>query len=216
MSPPVAALGGDGTSPLYPVRYSVGLISWHGGVPPCLATTRLSRRERGSCGARPLRQSYITPHCPQCPPVATLKLRLVPVTASRPSGEGNGPLCKIAFAGYGRTAVGASRSLARPTRRRLAPLWLLWRCGIGQALRAAFWSVACGQSSCVCPAHPVASPLRGIGLALGARPPPRGSLSPAQLCSLYRNRLCSWQHMQSGQAGLSARKPAWPPTCLCT
>ncbi len=32
---------------------------------------------------------YITPHCPQCPPVAALKLRLVPVTAARPSGEGN-------------------------------------------------------------------------------------------------------------------------------
>lgn len=29
---------------------------------------------------------YITPHCPQCPPVAALKLRLVPVTASRPIG----------------------------------------------------------------------------------------------------------------------------------
>ena len=29
---------------------------------------------------------YITPHCPQCPPGATLKLRLVPVTATRPVG----------------------------------------------------------------------------------------------------------------------------------
>ena len=29
---------------------------------------------------------YITPHCPQCPPVAALKLRLVPVTAARPIG----------------------------------------------------------------------------------------------------------------------------------
>ena len=50
---------------------------------------------RGSCGARPLRQSYITPHCPQCPPVAALKLRLVPVTASRPSGEGNRRYAKL-------------------------------------------------------------------------------------------------------------------------
>ena len=134
---------------------------------------------RGSCGTRPLRQSYITPHCPQCPPVATLKLHLVPVTASRPSGEGNGPLCKIAFAGYGRTAVGASRLLARPTRRRLAPLWLLWRCGIGQALRAVFWSVACGQLSCVCPAHPVASPLRGFGPALVCPSAPKGLPQPS-------------------------------------
>ncbi len=60
----------------------------------------------------------------------------VAVTASRPSGEGNGPLCKIAFAGVGRTAVGTFRSHPRPTRRRLAPLWLLWHCGIGLALRA--------------------------------------------------------------------------------
>jgi hypothetical protein len=32
---------------------------------------------------------YITPHCIQCPAVTALKLRFVPVTASRPSGEGN-------------------------------------------------------------------------------------------------------------------------------
>jgi hypothetical protein len=41
---------------------------------------------RGSCGTRPLRQSYITPHCPQCLAVAALKLRLVPVTAGAPFG----------------------------------------------------------------------------------------------------------------------------------
>jgi len=41
---------------------------------------------------------YITPHCPQCPAVTALKLHLVPVTASRPSGEGNGTLCKVAYA----------------------------------------------------------------------------------------------------------------------
>ena len=41
---------------------------------------------------------YITPHCPQCPAVAALKLRFVPFTASRPSGEGNGTLCKVAYA----------------------------------------------------------------------------------------------------------------------
>ena len=43
-----------------------------------------------------------------------------------------------------------------------------------------FWSVACGQSSCMCPAHPC-GPRRyaAFGPALGARPPPRGSLIPA-------------------------------------
>jgi hypothetical protein len=86
VGPPVAALGGNPTSPLYPVRCSVASASGQGGLPPCPGTTRLSRGVRGSCGTRPLRQSYITPHCPQCPPVAALKLRLVPVTASRPVG----------------------------------------------------------------------------------------------------------------------------------
>lgn len=170
---------------------------------------------RGSCGTRPLRQSYITPHCPQCPPVSRkLLLWQPPLRALRVKATGVMQNC---LRWSGRTAVGAPRSHSRPTRRRLAPLWRLWHRGIGQALRAAFWSVACGQSCCVCPAHPLASPLRGIGLALGARPPPRGSLSPAQMCSVVSgNRLGSWRHMQSGLAGLSARKSAWPLTCLFT
>jgi len=37
-----------------------------------------------------------------------------------------------------------------------------------------FWSVACGQSYCVCPARPVASPLRGIGPALVCPSAPKG------------------------------------------
>ena len=102
VSPPVAALGGNVTSPLDPVRCSVVSASGQGGVPPYPRTTRLSRGVRGSCGTRalyghPLR-FYITPHCPQCPAVAALKLRFVPFTASRPSGEGNGTLCKVAYA----------------------------------------------------------------------------------------------------------------------
>ena len=55
VSPPVAALGGSGTSPLDSVRCSVVSVSGHGGIPPCPRTTRLSRGVRGSCGARPLR-----------------------------------------------------------------------------------------------------------------------------------------------------------------
>ena len=60
------------------------------------------------------------------------------------------------------------------------PLCLSWHLGIGQALRAVCWSVACGQSWGVCPPHPYASQLRGISPARwSARPPPRGgSLSP--------------------------------------
>ena len=69
----------------------------------------------------------------------------------------------MAFAKIGRTAVGASRSLARPTRRRLRALVVavaLWhqsgaaRCVVGQ------WPAA---SHVVCaPAHPCTSPLRGL------------------------------------------------------
>ena len=55
VSPPVAALGGNGTSPLYPVRCSVASVSGHGGVPPCPGSTRLSRGVRGFCSVRPLR-----------------------------------------------------------------------------------------------------------------------------------------------------------------
>ena len=91
--PPVAALGGNGTSPLFVVRCSVGSVSGHGGVPPCPGSTRLSRGVRGSCGTRPLRPPASLLHNAalplSSPPVAALKLRLVPVTASRPSGEGN-------------------------------------------------------------------------------------------------------------------------------
>ncbi len=123
---------------------------------------------------------YITPHCPQCPPVAALKLRLVPVTAARPVGSRQQALCKVAFAGVGRTAVGASRSLARPTRRRLRALVVVvapwhWsgaaRCVLGQ------WPAA---SHVVCaPAHPCASPLRGFGPALVCPSAPTGLPQPS-------------------------------------
>jgi len=100
-------------------------------------------------------------------------------TASRPSGEGNRLYAKLPSLGT------VAQPLALPGRIRAlrAASWL--PCGfrgtVASVRRFAqgVWSVACGQLSCVCPAHPVASPLRGIGLALGARPPPRGSLSPA-------------------------------------
>ena len=50
--------------------------AWH---PVCVAVVAHARYGHPLC-------FYITPHCPQCPAVATLKLRLVPVTASRPVG----------------------------------------------------------------------------------------------------------------------------------
>ena len=65
---------------------------------------------------------YITPHFGKCSPVAALKLHLVSPTATRPHGFPKQALCKVAYAGVGRTAVGASRSHSRPTRRHLHPL----------------------------------------------------------------------------------------------
>ena len=65
---------------------------------------------------------YITPHFRKCSPVVPLKLHLVSPTASRPSGFPKQALCKVAYADAGASAVGAPRSLARPTRRRLSAL----------------------------------------------------------------------------------------------
>jgi hypothetical protein len=93
--------------------------------------------------------------------------------------EGNGPLCKIAYAGYGRTAIGASRSHSRPTRRRLAPSWLLWRCGIGQALRAECLVSGLRPVILCVPRPPLASPLRGFGPALACPSAPKGLPQPS-------------------------------------
>ena len=80
---------------------------------------------------------YITPHFRKCRAVVPLKLHLVPHTAARPNGFPKQALCKVAYAGVGRTAVGAPRSRVHALRSAVcAPLWLAWRCGISQALRA--------------------------------------------------------------------------------
>jgi hypothetical protein len=79
---------------------------------------------------------YITPHCPQCPPVAALKLRLVPVTASRPSGEGNRRYAKWpSLESVAQPSALPGRLLALRAAV-CAPLWMSWHLGIGQALRA--------------------------------------------------------------------------------
>ena len=50
---------------------------------------RLGCCVRGSCGVRPLRQSYITPHCPQCQPVSRwLLLWQPPLRALRVKATG--------------------------------------------------------------------------------------------------------------------------------
>ncbi len=134
-------------------------------------------RVRGSCGTRPLRQSYITPHCPQCQPVSRkLLLWQPPLRALRVKATGVMQNC---LRWSGRTAVGAPRSLRALRAAVCAPLWLVvspwhWsgaaRCVLGH------WPAA---SHVVCaPAHPCASPLRGISPARwSARPPPEGAPS---------------------------------------
>ena len=119
----------------------------------------------------------------------------------------------MAFAGVGRTAVDASRSLARPTRRRLRALVVVvapwhWsgaaRCVLGQ------WPAA---SHVVCtPAHPCASPLRGISPARwSARPPPVGAPSArAPLLLVFATGLVAGHARNTGATGLTACKPAWP------
>ncbi len=50
---------------------------------------RPGRHVRGSCSTRPLRQNYITPHCPQCQPVSRkLLLCLTPLRALRVKATG--------------------------------------------------------------------------------------------------------------------------------
>jgi|GEM_PF-3287041 len=99
-----------------------------------------SHRAGGVCNRRwrssQLRQSYITPHCIKFT-ASQSQAPLCPCTASRPAGLRSRRYAKL------------------PTLVR----WLSWRCGLIQALRAVFWSVACGQSLRVSPCPPAgASP----------------------------------------------------------
>ena len=123
---------------------------------------------------------YIRPHFRKCGAVVALKLHLVPHTAARPDGFPKQALCKVAFAGDGRTAVGAPRSRVHALRAAVCtPLWcactwaLVRRC----ALRFGQWPTA---------SHVVSAPPT-LGLAAArhwparsARPPPRGSLRTAR------------------------------------
>ena len=102
---------------------------------------------------------YIRPHFAKRPPVATLKLRFVPVAAARPTGSQKRPYAKWPTLGPGASTVGACRSHPRPTRRRLGTLFA----GVApwhQSVRFAqcFMSVACGQSPRISPVRPHGAP----------------------------------------------------------
>ena len=127
---------------------------------------------------------YITPHFEKCSPVVLRKLHLVSPTASRPYGFPKQALCKVAFAGVGRRAVGASRSLARPTRRRLRALVAVvapWHWS--GAARFVLVSGLRPVILCVPPptlrALPASRALAPRGLPVR---PPRGLPQPARLC----------------------------------
>ena len=142
-----------------------------GLAPAFLAVVALARY------GHPLR-FYITPHCPQCPPVAALKLRLVPVTASRPSGEGNRRYAKwpsLESVAQPSALPGRWHALRAAV---CAPLWLSWRFGISQALRAWFWLAASPCILCVPPPTLGACLLRSIARADCPSAPQGGSLSP--------------------------------------
>ena len=164
-------------------RYGVGSLAHRAGSAVACGSAwqtvvfvaRVARSRYG----HPLR-FYIRPHFRKCGAVVALKLHLVPHTAARPDGFPKQALCKVAFAGYGRTAVGAPPVAGtRPTRRRLRALVVCLHRGISQALRASFWSVACGQSCCVCPAH--LGPRRCAALACAVCPSaPKGLPQPTR------------------------------------
>lgn len=109
-------------------------------------------------------------------PASQSQAPFVAATASRPTGEGNTFLCKIASAGAGRVSrrrlPGRIRALApsavRPMCRPAPGHWSV-------RLRAvvAVSGLSAGHHV-LAPAHPCASPLRGISTARVPIRPPRG------------------------------------------
>ena len=127
-------------------------------------------------GHQGLRQSYITPHCIQCPPVnRRLLLWRSPLRALRVNATGVMQNC-LRWSGRQSSALpGRFAPYAPPP----VALVVCWRCGIGQALRAGFWSAASPCIWCL--------PLPTPGLACfaasparSARPPPEGAPSESR------------------------------------
>ena len=144
---------------------------------------RPGRRVRGSCGARPLRQSYIKPHCPQCQPVSR-KLLLWQPPLRALSGEGNRLYAKWP------SLESVAQPSALPGRLHAqraavcAPLWLSWHRGIGQALRAV-WLVSGLRPVMGCVPPPTLVLRRCAASALRAGlpvRPPWGLPQPTRLC----------------------------------
>ena len=126
-----------------------------------------------------LRQSYITPHCPQCPPATALKLRLVPVTASRPLGEGNRRYAKLPTLKR-LPAACTSRSLRALRAVVCRPSGVLASWHWSGALRNVF-SSRLRRLSCVCPRPPLGLACFAASPARSARPPPKGAPSEPRI-----------------------------------
>ena len=178
------SLCGNPASPLVTVRCSVGSVSGHGRVPPCPGATRLSRGARGGCGTRPLRpHASLQRNAPFCE-----------VAASRCAEAPLGVAHRFAPSRVYKTGITLSglRWVRSHSRQRSPVVGTPYAPPSGSlvAVQAPwYWSGASRSvldsglrpvMLCV-PRPPLwASPrFAGVGPALGTRPPPRGSLSPA-------------------------------------
>ena len=167
---------------------------------------RLGCCVRGSCGVRPLRQSYITPHCSQCPPVSR-KLLLCPRTASRPAGLRSRRYAKLPSLERS-PVVGAPRSLRalRAAASRPSGVLALWHMsGASRMVLVGGFAV----HLVLAPAHPwvlLASQLRPRGLPVR---PPRGlPQNRASLHLCFATKLVAGYAINTGARGLKACKPA--------
>lgn len=153
---------------------------------------RPGRCVRGSCGARPLRQSYIKPHCPQCQPVSR-KLLLWQPPLRALSVEGNRLYAKLPSLGTVAQPSALPGRLHALRAAVCAPFWLSWHHGIGQALRAV-WLVSGPRPVMWCVPPPTLVLRRCAASALRAGlpvRPPWGLPQPAHLLGWLCYRFCS-------------------------
>ncbi len=152
------------------------------------ALDKSKKRSAAAIAAMMNRYQQLRPHAALLHKAALHEVPGQPVASSfvaryrfAPCGFTQQALCKVAYAGAGLSAAGATRSLARPTHRRLSPWWCAGTWSLVRRFARVFWLVACGHTSCVCPAHPGASHA-SRALARRGLPvrPQGGALSPAQ------------------------------------
>jgi hypothetical protein len=162
------------------------------------------RGVRCSCGARPLRPPASLLHNAALPSVPASRCAKAPLGAGHRSAP-----CRVKATGVMQSGLRWSRSHSRrrfpvvgtpyaPPSARPCGCRGTWALVRRCALCA--WSVACGQSYVVCPAHPCASPLRGISPAALVCPsaPHGGSLSPRALVFGFCYRFGSWSRTEYG------------------